>query len=131
MLYERLKDQGLPALDVLKDQLEGVAGPDREQCAKVFTENARYLGLIRHEARKDRIIDVGQALAELAAAPPPHEAAPEPVGPTAQPEREPPPAPPEPTIHVDVNIHIDSAASAEQIDQLFASMARHLYGRQP
>ena len=39
------------------------------------------------------------------------------------------PSPPEggPALHVDVQIHIASDASAEQIDQIFASMAKHLY----
>lgn len=32
-----------------------------------------------------------------------------------------------PALHIDVQIHIDSTASAEQIDQIFASMARHIY----
>jgi hypothetical protein len=32
-----------------------------------------------------------------------------------------------PTLHIDINVHISSDASADQIDQIFASMARHLY----
>lgn len=32
-----------------------------------------------------------------------------------------------PSLHVDVQIHIPAAASAEQIDQIFSSMAKHLY----
>jgi hypothetical protein len=130
MLYERLKGKGIPAPDVLKDQLDGVPEPDREQCARVFTENARYVGLIRHEAGKDRIMDVNQALEQLPAAPAGREPSPEPAKPIEEAETATPAAPAEPALHVDVNIHIDAAASAEQIDQLFASMARHLYGRQ-
>ena len=34
-----------------------------------------------------------------------------------------------PDVHIDVQTHIDSTASPEQIDQIFASMARHLYRR--
>ena len=34
-----------------------------------------------------------------------------------------------PELHVDIQVHIDAAASPEQIDHIFASMARHLYGR--
>jgi hypothetical protein len=34
-----------------------------------------------------------------------------------------------PSVHVDVQVHISPDASAEQIDQIFASMAKHLYGR--
>jgi hypothetical protein len=32
-----------------------------------------------------------------------------------------------PDIHLDINIHIDANASREVIDEIFASMARHLY----
>lgn len=32
-----------------------------------------------------------------------------------------------PTVHLDIQIHIPAAATAEQIDQIFASMAKHLY----
>lgn len=35
----------------------------------------------------------------------------------------------QPSVHIDIQIHIDPAATAEQIDQIFASMARHLYDR--
>lgn len=36
--------------------------------------------------------------------------------------------PSEPTIHIDFQIHISPEAKPEQIDQIFASMRRHLYG---
>lgn len=35
-----------------------------------------------------------------------------------------------PALHVDVQIHIDASASPEQIEQIFVSMARYLYGRE-
>ena len=34
-----------------------------------------------------------------------------------------------PTVHIDLQIHISSEASPEQIDQIFASIAKHLYDR--
>lgn len=34
-----------------------------------------------------------------------------------------------PNVHLDIQIHIPADASLEQIDQIFASMAKHLYGR--
>lgn len=34
-----------------------------------------------------------------------------------------------PEVHIDLQIHIPADASAEQIDRVFASMAKHLYGR--
>jgi Family of unknown function (DUF5343) len=32
-----------------------------------------------------------------------------------------------PALHIDIQIHISSDANAQQIDQIFASMAKHLY----
>ncbi len=37
--------------------------------------------------------------------------------------------PSEPSVHIDVQIHISPDAPPEQVDQIFASMAKHLYGR--
>jgi hypothetical protein len=34
-----------------------------------------------------------------------------------------------PSIHIDVQVHISADAKADQIDQIFASMAKHLYAR--
>ncbi|MES0879660.1 DUF5343 domain-containing protein [Roseibium sp. SCP14] len=34
-----------------------------------------------------------------------------------------------PSLHIDIQVHVSSEASAEQIDQIFASMAKHLYNR--
>jgi len=34
-----------------------------------------------------------------------------------------------PSLHIDIQIHISADAKPEQIDQVFASMAKHLYGR--
>lgn len=33
-----------------------------------------------------------------------------------------------PSLHIDVQVHISPEASPDQIDQIFASMAKHLYG---
>jgi hypothetical protein len=38
-------------------------------------------------------------------------------------------APDGPSLHVDVQVHIPPDASAEQIDQIFAAMAKHIYKR--
>lgn len=34
-----------------------------------------------------------------------------------------------PSLHIDIQVHVSAEASAQQIDQIFASMAKHLYGR--
>ncbi len=35
----------------------------------------------------------------------------------------------QPTVHINLQIHISSEAGPEQIDQIFASMAKHLYDK--
>ena len=35
---------------------------------------------------------------------------------------------PTPSVHIDIQIHISPEASMDQIDQIFKSMAKHLYG---
>jgi len=35
---------------------------------------------------------------------------------------------PTPSVHIDIQIHISPEASPDQIDQIFKSMAKHLYG---
>lgn len=35
---------------------------------------------------------------------------------------------PNPSVHIDIQIHISPEASGDQIDQIFKSMAKHLYG---
>jgi len=40
------------------------------------------------------------------------------------------PSPLGPSVHIDVQIHIPSDASGDQIDAIFASMAKHLYRNQ-
>ena len=34
-----------------------------------------------------------------------------------------------PSVHIDIQVHISPEASVQQIDQIFSSMAKHLYGR--
>lgn len=35
----------------------------------------------------------------------------------------------QPTVHIDLQIHIAPESDAEQIDQIFASIAKHLYDK--
>lgn len=52
---------------------------------------------------------------------------------TDEQQQSPPPPPPSsnlgPNLHIDMQIHISADASDSQIDAIFQSMARHLYGR--
>ena len=134
-LYEKLKNERLPDDEVLKDEFGGVEvkESDRDKAAKVFTENLRFLGLVREISGKDYVRPVDEMLVE---APGIGDIAPEPRnaesfietsapveenGNTAVAKRR-------PALHIDIQVHIDPTSSADQIDQIFASMARHLYG---
>jgi len=137
-LYERLKNKKVPDLAVLKDELAqlGVAEGDRSTASTVFIENARFLGLIQEVSGSERLVPLEQAIEELDGSVTGSVQSAAPEAATARSKRA---SPPEtataanfstagPSIHIDIQIHIDSSASADQIDQIFASMARHLYG---
>jgi hypothetical protein len=47
----------------------------------------------------------------------------------AQSGKMPPPAQGGPEVHIDIQIHISPESTPQQIDSIFQSMAKHLYGR--
>ena len=131
-IYDRLKNKRLPASDVLIDEVGQVGVPeaDRPRAAAVFISNARYLGLIREISGSERLLPIEQVVEELSDVPVT-------LGTEAFVPQERTPSRAhaadtlaEPSVHIDIQIHIDSSASPEQIDQIFASMARHLYRRE-
>jgi len=130
-LYERLRDRRIPALDVLESQVTGVVPEYRRECATIFLSNARYIGLVYAYQGADHIRTIEHAIEELGREP----AQETPATPPPESERLRasssdafrPEIPARPTIHLDVNIHIDANSSPEVIEQVFASMARHLY----
>lgn len=135
-IYEKLRNQRLPDHAVLGDEFGRVkvAEADRAKAAEVFTANLHYLGLIYDVAGQDFVRTIEQITEE----------SPESIeGGMSEPAGNELPADyhsslqgngnqtgptNRPGMHIDIQVHIDSAASAEQIDQVFASMAKHLYG---
>ena len=139
-LYEKLKNSRLRDERVIQDELKrvGISGEDSEQAAAVFTGNLRFLGLVQDVAGQEHVRSIEQALEDI-----PSEADDNPQElPTVEPAVEtatPVTAPvgesrkadleaKRPALHIDIQVHIDPTSSAEQIDQIFASMAKHLYG---
>ena len=137
-VYLKLNGEKLPSPDVLGDELgkQGISGSDYQTAVEVFTANLRYLGLLQNIGESEYVRDV----ADLIKQSPPNasgDTATDNNGLTAT-------APPvasaingagfsagnSPALHVDVQIHIDASASPDQIDQIFVSMARYLYGRE-
>ena len=153
-LYQKLKDKPLPDATVLKDELHnlGVTLQDSEKATEVFTANIEFLGLLVPIKGRNHVGSIESIIAQLPSTDETTSTGRGPfVGDVATAEvrsvqtqtREMPlatPSPPnlaqtevvsnEPSVHIDVQIHIDSSANPDQIDQIFASMARHLYGRQ-
>jgi len=134
-LYETLKSRRIPAPDILRDELEkfGLPKSDADKAAQVFLVNADYVGLIQEVSGSKRIIPIEQVIEEsqtlvvetpsapVADSPTQEDAANDLLSQEAE--------SPGPSLHIDVQVHIDSTATSEQIDQIFASMAKHLYGK--
>ena len=137
-LYDKLKSLRLPAGDVLQDELRqlGLDPADSAAAAEVFIANARYVGLIREVSGSERILPIEQVLEETKDALGTHDVTQAAISVDEEKEQETAVTPAgstalsEPSVHIDVQVHIDSTATPEQIDKIFASMARHLYRRE-
>ena len=139
IIFEKLKGRRLPDKQVLSDEFARNSVPKGEsgKAAEIFTENLRFIGLLRNVNGSEQVIGVEEVPASV-----PNVQDVQSASPTQQESQLTVPAtvaPPlststeissEPTVHIDVQIHIDSSATFEQIDQIFSSMARHLYGRE-
>ena len=137
--YNKLKEKRLPDEAVLADELmkAGIPEDDCADAATIFIANLRYLGLVEDISGSDHVRDIEQVVHEFPARGPSegHRVAPPPSD--ARPASDPPTAPAvspttsmSPDVHIDIQVHIDSSATGEQIDKIFASMAKYLYGRE-
>ena len=137
-LYDKLKNHRVPSEDVLHDEFRqiGLGPTDCGIATDVFIANARYVGLIQEVSGSEWIIPIEQVIEGTGenANGGGVEAPDIPVNETpskqeiAMPVTS--PAINEPSVHIDIQIHIDSTATTEQIDQIFASMSKHLYRRE-
>ena len=139
-VYHQLKNKRLPLPSVLQDLLsqEGINEGDVEEAGIIFTENVRYLGLIQEQAGSEYIIPLEQRIEDFAASD--ETTAINDAGDSTNYQLDeqsvavPAVSPSNsvthgPSLHIDIQIHIDSTATSDQIDHIFSSMARHLYGR--
>ena len=138
-IYEQLKNQRLPNDPVLADLLfqRDIDEGDCELAAKVFTDNLRYLGLLQDHQGSEYVIPLEQLLEELPETGDgvieeevmdSEEESTEEQSATIPATT--PSAINRPSLHINIQIHIDSSATSDQIDQIFSSMARHLYMRE-
>lgn len=131
-VYEKMSGDRLRDATVIGDALvqAGIAQSDREPATKIFVANLRFIGLVKDVSGSDYVMpldDIPEQQPAIAPGPPAsttdaQSPAPAPIAPPAVKNTD-------PTVHLDIQIHIDSTASSEQIDQIFASMAKHLYGK--
>ena len=137
-LYEKLKDNRLRQGQVLHDELKrtGILEADCPQAAEIFTQNLRFLDLVETVAGSEYVRKIDTVSDEVPANSvqntievPQEEDSPETEG-QAEGNGKVTLATNRPALHVDIQVHIDPTSSSEQIDQIFASMAKHLYGNE-
>lgn len=131
-VFNKFKGKSLPNPAVLKDELEavGVAESDTDRAMSTLISNLRFLGAIKSVAGVDHVIapEFDDLVMEDESI---EDESPEQRAKTvkeAENNYNQLPSQRTPSLHIDVQVHIDSSASAEQIDQIFKSMASHLYG---
>ena len=136
-IFEKYKGKSMPNVALLKDALEeaGVSSGDTDQAMSTLQENLAFVGAITDVSGKPHIDfpsfdslgatdgearpgnrDVQTSEANIRS------------GDRRSGLTRSRPSNTGPQLHIDVQVHIDSSATAEQIDQIFKSMAIHLYG---
>lgn len=135
MLYEKLKGKKFPNKTILKDLFRevGVESGDRENAAKIFEKNLRYVGLVKESKGSefvgtiDELAQDAEEMEQEVTLPPATDSHTEPEKPVEK-DGNAAVATNRPALHIDIQVHIDPTSSAEQIEQIFASMARHFCG---
>ena len=137
-LYEKLKNNRLREGQVLHDELKrsGVSEVDCPNAAEIFTANLKFLGLVRDVAGSEYVRSI-EPVVEVSPINPDNDPSELPINDTSAESVAPVGGNVQiarqnnrPALHVDIQVHIDPTSSAEQIDQIFASMAKHLYGHE-
>lgn len=69
-LYDKNVGKRVPSPEVLQDSLSEISVPEgvRKQCADLFLENLKYLGLLRTVAGAERIVSIDHLLEEVPSA---------------------------------------------------------------
>ena len=132
------KDKRVPDAAVCADALQGfgVASDDSEMAFTTLMANLNFVGAITQVAGKDHIVMPSFEPEQIPQSDSRNSRSEDYSG-IAREGQQPParldqkgatlPAA-NASLHIDVQVHIDSSASADQIDQIFKSMATHLYG---
>ena len=137
-IFERYKGKSMPKAALLKDALEqtGIASGDTDQAIATLQQNLEFVGAITDVSgvahidmpsfgSQEAVNNDGGGAGKGDAPGGNADAQSKDKDPD---KSEPRPSTNSPHLHIDVQVHIDSNASPEQIDQIFKSMATHLYG---
>ena len=129
-VFKKFKGKAVPNPAVVKDELEafGVAPTDTARAMDTLLSNLRFLGAIKSVAGTDHVVEpeYEEITVETER---PDDGGSQKGGKTGDEEtKDQSQLQATPSLHIDVQVHIDSSATAEQIDQIFKSMAAHLYG---
>ena len=140
--FEKYRNVGVPsasaAIDFLKEQ--GIAEQSVRSCLDILLKSGEQVALIQEISGSKRIVSPQHALETLASSDrvishkQPADQEKKSISPEAElqiPLKAIPSSGKEliPTLHIDIQIHISADAKPEQIDQIFASMAKHLYNK--
>jgi len=137
--FEHYKNATIPATAAATDYLKSQSVPEQniESCLEILLECGEYVSLIQEISGVKRIVSSEHAFETLSkrqpvvkvpAVTPPHEPEKEHAG-----TKTPIPNPAiqqvtdSPSVHIDIQIHIDANAKPEQIEKIFESMAKYLY----
>ena len=136
-VYDRIKENRLPDVRVLRDEFVrlGLSESDATEATEIFVGNLRHVGLIEDISGSDHVrdIDIIGKDDPISVTDAPDNSAqgmketPKPRPATTEKGEGGISAPQTPSVHIDIQIHIDASATAGQIDQVFASMSKHLY----
>ncbi len=132
-LYDEIKERSLPKSTVLQDELEklGIPNKDSLRTVQIFIANLKYLNLIKDNIvtpiEQDDEAPTNDSMQKPTSENPSDVVRPVTSSPLTYPNGE--ITVKEPSVHIDIQIHIDSSATPEQIDRIFANMAQHLYAQ--
>lgn len=137
--FEKYRNSILPSPSAAADFLKGHGVPEGsvENCFEILIKNGEQVGLIQEISGTKRVVSIDHALENLSKG-----GGADGVALTDGSNKHSPESGSStnlrdseikenyfPSIHIDVQIHISSEAKAEQIDQIFASMNKHLFMR--
>lgn len=142
--YGRYRKGALPSDQAAKDWLKerGVSEASVQNCLEIILANCEYVGLIQDISGTKRFVSPEHALESLkqqtanstspanpVTSPTPAELPQPTIAQVVAPPAQSHSSARVPTVHIDIQIHIAADAKLEQIDQIFASMAKHLYDK--